>query len=117
MFIHHVIPEIDLFYLLPCTKNLSIMFIMEYGSICRDGTGKTAYDYQSTVLSVILYTFYAVAIFEPYQSFSSVFISNKIVSVARDHCWTTTLSVTINRTSFFSQASTIMAEAFTMIQA
>ena len=28
--------------------------------------------------------------YEPFQSFSSVFISNKTVSVARDHRWSTT---------------------------
>ena len=39
---------------------------------------------QNSALNVV------TSLYEPYQSFSSVFISNKTVSVASDHRWRTT---------------------------
>ena len=67
-----------------------------------------------------------IGFYEPYYDISSVFISNKTVGVARNLRMSTRLASRHsggegrNRTilsSFFSQASTIMAEAITMIQA
>ena len=33
-----------------------------------------------------------ISLYEPYQSFSSAFITNKTVSIARDHRWSTALA-------------------------
>ena len=65
--------------------------------------------------------------FYPYHDISSVFISNKTVSGTRKLRWSTRLAshYTGGRglidylflVSFFSQASTIMAEAITVIEA
>ena len=61
-----------------------------------------------------------ISLYEPYQSVPNVFISNKMYSNARNHCWSTTLASHLSNrpssfffffSSFFSQASTIMAEA------
>ena len=72
-----------------------------------------------------------IGLYEPYHDISSVFISNKNVSIARKLCWIPHRQVAIlNREGggewpnhllqsffFFSQASTITAKAITMIQA
>ena len=73
--------------------------------------------------------FIVIGFYEPYHDISSAIISNKTVSIARTLRWSTipasrhTRGAGRNRTllsdsaSFFRQASTIMAEAMTMIQA
>ena len=56
--------------------------------VARDGTGKkwlphmpcTKSHLQNSALDVV------ISLYEPYQSFSSVFIGENTVSVARDHC-------------------------------
>ena len=65
---------------------------VRYYSICRDGMGKkwllhvpcTKSYVENSALDVV------TSLYEPYQSFSSVFINNSTVSVARDHHWSTT---------------------------
>ena len=69
-------------------------FIMEYGSTPYVGMAWekiwlphilcTNSYVQNSALDVVR------SLYEPNQSFLSVFISNKIVSVARDHRWSTT---------------------------
>ena len=64
------------------------------------------------------------SIYEPYQWFSSVFIGEKTVSVARDHRWVphrqvakrAKSSIFFLLSSSFSQASSIITEAMTMSQ-
>ena len=69
-----------------------------------------------------------IGLFEPYYDISSVFISNKTVSGARKHCQSTRpasrytgwerpngLSLLCFFLSFISHASTLLAEAVTMI--
>ena len=65
------------------------------------------------------------SLYEPYQWFSSVFISEKAVSVARDHRWVPHRQVVkrakssiffLSSSSSFSQASSIITEVMTMSQ-
>ena len=68
-----------------------MLVIMEY-SICRDGMGKKWRPHITRIKSYVQNSALdAVINFgKPYQSFSGVFMSNKSVSVARDHRWSTT---------------------------
>ena len=65
------------------------------------------------------------SLYEPYQWFSSIFIGEKTVSVARDHRWVPHRQVAkrakssiffLLSSSSFSQASSIITEAMTMSQ-
>ncbi len=103
-------------------------------SICRDGMGKKWRPYIARTKSYVQNSALIIVteFYEPYHGISSVFISNKTVSVARKLRWSTkpasrhTRGARRNRTllsdsdsdsSFFRQASSITAEAITMIQA
>ena len=101
-------------------------------SICRDGMGKKWRPYIARTKSYVQNSALIIVteFYEPYHGISSVFISNKTVSVARMLRWSTkpasrhTRGARRNRTllsdsdsSFFRQASSITAEAITMIQA
>ena len=68
------------------------MFISWSYSICRDGMGKKWRPHIARIKSYVQNSALdAVINFgKPYQSFSGVFMSNKSVSVARDHRWSTT---------------------------
>ena len=102
-----------------------VTYSMEYGSTPYIGMAPkkmaahcmcTKWYVQNSALDIVI-SFYG-----PYLSFSSVFISNKTLSVAGEHRWKYHISKSLNEQivyfflSFFSNATTILTEAITMIQ-
>ena len=93
---------------------------------CRDGTEmmaatlnvyKLVYSFQKSALHVV------ISLYEPYLSFSSVFISNKTLSAAREYTEVPHRQVAkiMSKSSIFflsfsfSQATTILTETIKMI--
>ena len=101
---------------------------MEYGSTPYVGMArkKMAAPYNAyKIIRLELGSVYSHRLYEPYHDISSVLISNTAVSVARKLRWSTTPAsqhtggsgpISLLH-SLFSQASALMAEAITMIQA
>ena len=98
--------------------------IMEYGSTPYVGMAQEKKRTKSYVQNSALII--VIGFYDPYHDISSVFISNKTVSGSGKLRWSTTPASRYTGGAgrnglillcFFSQASTIMAEAITMIQA
>ena len=78
-------------YILCVSVNFASIVVQGSNSICKDGMGKkwplhANWYAQNSALDVV------ICLYEPYQAFSSVFISNKTVNIAREHRCGTTLA-------------------------
>ena len=90
----YVIPFLFGSFFTVCHPYIDVHFVKCFLCDFRDGMGKkwpphvlcTKHYIQNSALDVV------ISLYEPYQSFSSVFISNKTISIARDHRWSAKLA-------------------------